>query len=362
MFRGFIGEIERIKGDKTYSISLLVLPAVALIFFVCFFSKSGIENLPIAVLDNDKSSLSRGLIEMIDSTAAVSVEYQTTSSSESLELILDGNTYAVVVIPEGFEAEILSGSKTHIELYNTGTNISTNGFIERDIQTTAESFSVGVALKTLQAVGESYNRAMATAMPIRIETHALFNPYMNYAYYLAPCFMALMISIFTILTTIYATYGRDFTSLTEIISACLPTTITMALFSAIMLFVLFGVIGVPLKGSITAIAVANILLIAAYQAIGLLFVALSDSMHTALSLGGGYSVAAFTLSGFTFPIVAMAAPLQVFSHLFPFTYYMDIFINCAMRGADIATSLPQAGYMTLFLILPLFYERLRKGF
>lgn len=357
MSKGFIDEIARIKGDRVYVFSLIILPAMALIFFVCFFSKSDMENLPIAVFDNDKSTLSRSLVEMIDSTAAVSVEYQTTSSSEGLELILDGRAYAVVLIPNGFEAEILSGGRTHIELYNTGTNISTNGFIERDIQTTAESFSAGVAIKSMQAVGESYDRALATAMPIRIETHALFNPYMNYAYYLAPCFMALMIAIFSTLTTIYVTYGRGLTALTELISACLPTTITMTLFSAIMLFVLFGVMGVPLKGSITAIAVANILLITTCQAIGVFFVGISKSMHTALSLGGGYSVAAFTLSGFTFPVVAMAAPLQFFSHLFPFTYYMDIFINCAMRGADIATSLPQVGYMTLFLILPLFVHR-----
>lgn len=359
MFKSFINEIERVKRDSIYATTLLVLPIFALIFFVCFFSKSGIKNLPIALLDNDKSSLSRRVADMIDSTAAVEIVFSVESSHEGLEFILDGKAYAVVVIPDNFENNCLNGNTTHIELYNTGTNISTNGFIERDIQTVATTFGAGVAIEYLQAVGELYNKALATVMPIRIAEHTLFNPYMNYAYYLAPCFMAMMVVIFTLITTIYALYGSKITSVAKLVATCLPVTVTMSVLSAIMLFILFGVIGVPLKGSITIIALANAMLILSYQAVAILFVGISGSLHTALSLGGGYSVIAFTFSGFTFPVMAMAVVLQIFSHLFPFTYYMNIFIDQAMRGAEWYISLSDLGYMMLFLTLPLFvYRRL----
>ena len=69
-------------------------------------------------------------------------------------------------------------------------------------------------------------------------------------------------------------------------------------------------------------------------------IAVLSNLRLALSLGGGYSVLAFTFSGLTFPIMAMWPAMRVVSRFFPFTYYTDVFVDQALRGAPVRCSLP----------------------
>ena len=128
-----------------------------------------------------------------------------------------------------------------------------------------------------------------------------------------------------------------------------------------MLLIIFKVVGVPLNGSLWVILLATLLFIVSYQAIGLFIVALLSNLRLSLSIGGGYSVLAFTFSGLTFPVMAMWPAMQYLSRLFPFTYYTDIFVDQMLRGAPVVCSLPDLGYMSLFILLPfLCRRRLRR--
>ena len=51
----------------------------------------------------------------------------------------------------------------------------------------------------------SYERqAMAQLMPVRFDKHVLFNPHINYGYYLSPSFMPMMLMIFVVMVTVFA--------------------------------------------------------------------------------------------------------------------------------------------------------------
>ena len=123
----------------------------------------------------------------------------------------------------------------------------------------------------------------------------------------------------------------------------------MFLISLVMLVIIFKVVGTPLNGSLGVILVGTLLFILAYQSIAVMIV----SLRLSLSIGGGYSVLAFTFSGLTFPIMAMWEPMQWVSCLFPFTFYTDIFVDQMLRGTPVVYSLPDLGYMLLFIVLPL---------
>ena len=341
----FIGEIRRITRNGSYLATLTLLPVVALLFFALYFQDVNIHSLPIVVVDNDNSKSSRALIEMINATQSAIVDYQVVDYNHSLQLIQSGNAYAAVVIPEGFERNILRQSGATISLYNSGANISTNGFIAKDIQTIIATFNAAIELQS--------GVKMSEIMPIRVDRHLLFNPELNYASYLAPCFMPMMVMIFTLLGTVWAVAERKTTSIATLIGRCMPTTLAMILFAMVMLLLLFRALNIPLRGSSWMIIVATIVLIADYQAIAILFTAIFRSGHIALSIGGGYCVLAFTFSGLTFPTMAMAPLLQAVSHIFPFTYYMQIMVDQALRGAPIAISAAELGRMAIFLLLPI---------
>jgi ABC-2 type transport system permease protein len=49
----------------------------------------------------------------------------------------------------------------------------------------------------------------------------------------------------------------------------------------------------------------------------------------------------------------MYPAMQLFSRIFPFTYYTDLFINQALRGAPAVDSIVDLGALAVYLVLPL---------
>ena len=277
-------------------------------------------------------------------------------------------------IPAFFEKNILSNSQTHLENYISGTNISVNGLLSKDIQTAVTTFTAGVQLQVLMKQGLTQRQAMAQLMPVRFDRHVLFNPHINYGYYLSPSFMPMMLMIFVVMVTIFS-IGTELKHATArewmaagngsvwaaLLGKVLPITAIMFLISLVMLLINFKIVGTPLNGSLTVILIGTLLFILSYQSISVLIVSLLANLRLSLSIGGGYSVLAFTFSGLTFPIMAMWEPMQWVSKIFPFTFYTDIFVDQMLRGAPWVYSLPDLGYMMLFIVLPLLcLPRLKK--
>lgn len=367
-------ELGRIARQPMYVVLMLLLPVLSFSFFALLFEKGVAHDIPIAVFDEDGTTLSRKIVDMIDATPTALVAYEVQDMPQAERLMREGRIMAIVQVPDFFEKNILSNRQTHVEAYITGTNITVNGLLARDIQTAVTTFSAGIQLQLLTKQGLTDRQAMAQLMPVRFSKHVLFNPYTNYGYYLSPSFMPMMLLIFVIMTTIFAvgtelkrgTAGEWFVTggdsvATSVAGKLLPITVVMFLMALAMLCIIFKVVGVPLNGSLWVILLATLLFIVSYQAIGLFIVALLSNLRLSLSIGGGYSVLAFTFSGLTFPVMAMWPAMQYLSRLFPFTYYTDIFVDQMLRGAPVVCSLPDLGYMSLFILLPfLCRRRLRR--
>lgn len=367
-------ELGRIARQPMYVVLMLLLPVLSFSFFALLFERGVAHDIPIAVFDEDGTTLSRKIVDMIDATPTALVAYEVQDMPQAERLMREGRIMAIVQVPDFFEKNILSNRQTHVEAYITGTNITVNGLLARDIQTAVTTFSAGIQLQLLAKQGLTDRQAMAQLMPVRFSKHVLFNPYTNYGYYLSPSFMPMMLLIFVIMTTIFAvgtelkrgTAGEWLATGGDSVAASvagklLPITVVMFLVAMAMLCIIFKVVGVPLNGSLWVILLATLLFIVSYQAIGLFIVALLSNLRLSLSIGGGYSVLAFTFSGLTFPVMAMWPAMQYLSRLFPFTYYTDIFVDQMLRGAPVVCSLPDLGYMSLFILLPfLCRRRLRR--
>ena len=359
-------EIDRLLHQPMYLVLMVILPVVSFSFFAILFGQGAIRNVPIAVLDQDHTTLSRKVVQMIDQTPTAMVSYGIQDMAEGERLMREGKVTAIVLIPAFFEKSILSNSQTHFENYISGTNITVNGLLSKDIQTAVTTFTAGIQLQLLMKQGLTEKQAMAQLMPVRFDKHVLFNPHINYGYYLAPSFMPMMLMIFVVMVTIFS-IGTELKLSTArewmlaggdsvwaaLIGKLLPITTVMFLISLVMLIINFKIVGTPLNGSLAVILIATLLFILSYQSISVLIVSMLANLRLSLSIGGGYSVLAFTFSGLTFPIMAMWEPMQWVSRIFPFTYYTDIFIDQMLRGTPWVYSLPDLGYMSLFIVLPL---------
>lgn len=359
-------EIGRMTTQPMYAVLMFVLPLVSFLFFALLFDRGVARDIPVALVDQDRTPLSRKAAQMIDDTPTVTLAYDAPSMEEAERLVREGKAVAVVLIPDCFEKDILSNTQTHIEAYVSGANISVNGLVSKDIQTAVTMFSAGIQLQLLTKQGLTERQALAQLQPVRFNRHVMFNPYINYGYYLTPSFMPMMLMIFVVMATVFAigtelklSTAREWLSAggdspaAALLGKLLPITAWMFLMALVMFFVIFRVVGTPLNGSLWVILAGTLLFILSYQSIAFLIVSLLANLRLSLSLGGGYSVLAFTFSGLTFPVIAMYPVMQWIGKLFPFTYYTDIFVDQMLRGAPVACSLPDLAWMSLFVVLPL---------
>ena len=359
-------ERERIAINGEYRSVTMWLPLGVILFFAVFFSQEVVGSLPVAVVDEDNSHLSRRLVSMIRATHETALVEEVADMAEARSMLLAGEVVGVVEIADGFTRDVLSGATATVVYYDSGTNISTASLSSKGVQRAVASFGVGVALQRAEMEGVMPDEAMAQVMPIGFTTYALFNPWLNYAYYVGPCFWIMVLIIASMLSTIYAVGSelRYATSvewlrsangslLAGIMGKLAPTTLILWMLTAVVGILLFGLFGVPMRGSRVVLIVGAMALIVAYQAVALAVVALTASFRLSLSLGGGYSVLAFTFSGVTFPTMAMIGWVQPFTMLFPYSYFMELYIDQAVRGSAWWYSMPKVAAMLLFCLLPL---------
>lgn len=369
-----IREWGHIRNHPIYFTLMVILPVIALGFFAIFFSEGVTRDIPIAVLDQDKTPTSRQLVSMIDATPSASVDYHIQDMMEGERKIKEGKIHGVVYIPTNFEKDIMSNTQTGVEAYINGVNITANGLLSKDLQTVVTTYSSGIQIQLFMKQGLSELQAKAMMMPVYFDKHVLFNPYINYGYYLLPSFLPMMIMVFAILLTIFAigtelknrTAGEWFETAggqtgAALTGKLLPYTLSMFVMIVFMNTIMFKWAGVPLNGSIWVLTIGGFMFVLAYQSIGLLIITLLSNLRLSLSIGGGYSVLAFTFSGLTFPRMAMDPFIQILCYIFPFTLYTEVFIDQAMRGAPIIYSVQYLGWLSLFIILPMLcLPRLKK--
>ena len=244
-------ELRRIAHQPMYWMLMVVLPVISFAFFAVIFERGVARNIPIAVLDQDRTALSRKLTQMIDDTPTALISYEVQSMEEAERLMREGRISAVVQIPAFFEKDILSNNQTHIESSISGANITVNGLLSKDLQTVATTFQAGIQLQLLMKQGLTEKQAMAQIVPVRFVKHVLFNPYINYSYYLSPSFMPMMLLIFVVMVTVFA-IGTELKHATArewlgtangsvgaaLTGKILPVTVIMFLMSLVMFLII----------------------------------------------------------------------------------------------------------------------------
>ena len=102
-------------------ILLVVAPLVYGIFYPQPYLNQILRKIPIAVVDNDLSELSRRIVQTLDASGAVKVAIRADTLSEAHAALDRGEVFAVVGIPPETERDVLKGTTVHIPVYADAT-------------------------------------------------------------------------------------------------------------------------------------------------------------------------------------------------------------------------------------------------
>ena len=367
-------EIDRISSEKIYLWILLILPAFTFVLFPTMFSEGKAENYSVAVYDADNTPLSRKVISWIEATPEVNFTNKVYSLQEGKRLIEKGDVYAVLKIPKGLEKGVFLGTPKKIILFHSNLNLSAGSGVSVATMKAVGTLSAGINMqKRIAADGEMYNQAHNNVQPIKLDIHTLYNPYINYSYFLVTAILPVMLLMFILSMTIYiiGTEIKYSTSeewykisgdsvIVALTGKLLPYTVIFITEAFIMNTIIFKAIGSPLNGNPVVLFFATTIFILAYQAMGVLLIVILPNMRLALSMGAAYASLALSFAGLTFPIFAMNGFMQGFAQIFPYTHYLEILLNESMKGLDVYYSINQFLIMFFFIMLPfLFFPRIK---
>jgi ABC-2 type transport system permease protein len=368
-------ELRRIATRPLEPLLLLVLPALALGFTHAIFSAGLPRELPVAVVDEDHSRLSRQLVRMIDATPAVRVAARPADPLQAKDLVLQGRAYAWVHVPAGLERDVKRGAAAPVVAYTNAQLLVPASLVRRDLLAATSTLSAGIKGRRLRVAGETEAGALARVEPVRADVHALYNPQLNYVSYIFVALFPTLLHVFVLLAAVNAVGSelREGTAGEWLAAArgslpcalagkLLPATVTFTLVAFAAMAVLFQRVGVPMRGSPALLAGGTVLFVLAYQAIGVLLVALFPNLRFATSAAAFLASPAFAYAGVTFPTMAMPPFARAWGAMLPLTHYLRLLVEQSMKGTPAATSSPALIALLAFVLVlpPLAWRRLRR--
>ncbi len=175
-----------------------------------------------------------------------------------------------------------------------------------------------------------------------------------------------LLQILILLTTVYVvgvemkkgTTGQWLESANDslicaLVGKLLPYTLLFSLMVVAGNTLFFKHLHFPCNGSFFAMQLAGVLMVIAYQAVGIFILGLLGDFKIALTIAGVFGVLGISFSGLTFPIEIMDTPLQGFSWIFPIRYYFYVYQAVALHGLSVFQAFPSYLMLMVFVLFPL---------
>jgi ABC-2 type transport system permease protein len=173
---------------------LLVMgPLVYGIYYPQPYLNQIVRKIPIAVVDNDLSDLSRNIVQTLDASGAVSVVVQAETLAEARKVLDRGEAFAVVGIPPDTERDVLKGNTAHIPIYADATYLFIFRSMANGIAVAINTLSSELAAGGARTDGSLVKAALASTSPAEILLQPIFNPVGGYASYIVPAAFVLIL-------------------------------------------------------------------------------------------------------------------------------------------------------------------------
>ena len=359
-------EAERMHSRPLYGLSMVFAPLFCFIFFTTLMKEGLPESLPAGVVDEDNTTVSRSILRNLDSYQQTEIIKQYASFAEAREAMQRNEIYGFFYIPKGTEEKASSQQQPTISIYTNATYLIPSSLLYRDMKTMAVMASAAVGREILFAKGANMDQAMGFLQPIQMDMHAIGNPWLNYNVYLSNTMLPAVLVLMVLLVTCFSIHTelKDGTalewlsmaddSILKAVSAKLfPQTMVFSLMALIYLVLLYGYLGFPAHNGFWPMLLAAEMLILASQGFAVFIASAIPSLRWSLSLCTLWGVLSIPISGFSFPVMGMPAPLQAMSYLFPLRYYFLIYVDQALNGIPMVYSAWFYTALLIFLILPL---------
>ena len=350
---------------------LVLIAPILQLTMLGYATTTDVRNVPIVVVDGDRSAQSRGFIEAVSASPYFDIVREEGHPAAVEVDLASGRAWLAIVIPRGFGRAIERGvlgtsAETTVQVIADGT----------------DSNSSGMALAYMQGLVGEFNAELLadrTGGPsggpaIGGQIRVWFNPDLESRNFMVPGVLALLLLIITSnLTSMAIVRERELGTLDQlnvtpigrwelIIGKLLPYGLVG--FVDVLLVVAVAVLWfeVPLRGSLTLLLAASLVYLLCTLGLGLFVSTISATQQQAMMTSTFFFLLPMIyLSGFIFPIQNMPAAIQQVTYLSPLRYFLVIVRGIFLKGVGFEVLWPQFAAMGAWGLAVLALAALRSS-
>lgn len=334
MFNRIVAVVEKetkeiVRDPITVAVALL-MPLVMLFLFGYAISLD-IDNVPVGVLDQDRTPASRALTDQFVRSGYFRLGDHYTTDRQVEKALQLSQVDLVLVIPPRFQDKIFRGETAPVQILVDGTY----------------SVTANLVASYAGAVVSTYNQG-AAGNAIRTEVRVWYNPALRSVAYVVPGLFGVILMAFPpLLTALAITREKETGSIQQIFVSPLTSAEFLAgklipygliAFIQIVTVIVVGFLwfDVPLRGSLALLLAAGLVYVFCTVGIGMLVSTVTSSQLVAMLLALIITMMpSFLFSGFLFPIFTMPYLLQLYTRIFPVRYFVDLSRGIVLKGAAI---------------------------
>ncbi len=191
--QAFAAEYGRALRDRGAFGLLVLAPIIYGVFYPQPYLGQLVRAIPIAVVDEDSTEISRRLVQSLNAHEAIRVAARFNTLADAQAALQRREVFAILDIPEGTEREVLAGRRARLPAYVDSVyfllyNRTLQGILEANAAVNADLQS-----RDSRPDGSLYRAALARSSPIEVINQPLFNPTGGYASYIVPAAFMLIL-------------------------------------------------------------------------------------------------------------------------------------------------------------------------
>ncbi len=351
-------EFRRIFANDVLLAIFFGAPILYGFLFGYVYHQAKVVNLPIVIIDQDRSPTTDKIIDAFEDNEGLSVSDVRYSAGDIIAEMPLKQYAAVVTLPGNFEADVLQKKHPEVRVDLNMANILNANTASKNIQSVLMTLNAGMEMEGLKKQGMHPAQAYSSYESFKINFNKLYNSTGNYVTFMLPGLLAGIMQqvIFLAMALVFA---RDFEdgyfgklvkeSKSSLYHIALKATPFLLMLPLMWLAISFFFPYFQIDASIFnfPMLVLATLLTLASMAIGMLFSIAIPSQLKATELLMVISTPAFILSGFTWPTMAIPPAITAIAQFIPLTQFLSGFRRVAFYGGNLASVKAEIGMLVL---------------
>ena len=184
-------EMDIILHDSGVFIFCIIVPLTYPLLYAYIYTTELMREVPITVIDDSRSTLSREFVRKLDATQWVKVVGLSRDIPDARQKVKEQQTYGFLTIPSDFSDNLMKGKQSFIGLYaDMSGMLYYKGML---LGATDVSLEMNENIKISQAGKMTDREDKITAYPVKNREVSLFNPQQGFAAFLLPAVLILII-------------------------------------------------------------------------------------------------------------------------------------------------------------------------